>query len=96
MDDASSDGVSDESSEDEHVATRAHFFSRTLGDGWLEVEPGIYLQRGEVVRTRACRRARRTAWTTRSPARCRPGSRTAAATDEHDEASGRLRRWLHR
>lgn len=95
MDDASSDGVIDESSEDEHVTTRAHFFSRTLGDAWLEVEPGIYLQRGEVSeREQRAVEAEENLGAALSGAL--PPGADSADDDGHDEASGRLRRWLHR
>jgi hypothetical protein len=92
VDDASSDGVVDESSEDEHVATRSHFFTRSLGDGWLEVEPGIYLQRSEVSERQA-----------HEPEETLDDALSGALQPEdddqhaeHDEANGRLRRWLHR
>jgi hypothetical protein len=91
VDDASSDEILDESSEGEPVATRAHFFSRTLGDGWVEVEPGIYLERGD-----SELRASEPDETLDDAlaGALQPGGGEPDA--DHDEASGRLRRWLHR
>jgi hypothetical protein len=93
VDDASSDGAIADGLEDEHVATRAHFFSRTLGDSWLEIEPGIYLQRSEVSALEHGVGAEETLGAALSGALPAGGE---GAGDEQDEASGRLRRWLHR
>lgn len=94
MDEASSDGVIDEGSEGEHVATRSHFFSRTLGDGWVEVEPGIYLERGEADELSQAPEPEETLDHALSGAL--PSDDGHRPDAEHDEASGRLRRWLHR
>ena len=94
MDDASSDGVIDESSEDELDVTRSHFFGRTLGDGWVEVEPGIYLERDEVSEVSAAGEHDDTLDDALSGAL--PSDDDHEGDAEHDEANGRLRRWLHR
>jgi hypothetical protein len=94
VDDASSDGVSDESSEGEPVAGRAHFFSRTLGDAWVEVEPGIYLERDELADVPAAAEEDENLDDALSGALQPEDHREGDA--EHDEANGRLRRWLHR
>ena len=92
VDDASSDGSVGESSESEPVVARSHFFSRTLGDGWVEIEPGIYLERGEVDELRATTEEE-TLDDALSGALQPEDEREHA---EQDEESGRLRRWLHR
>jgi len=76
----------------EHDVSRADFFSRTLGDGWVEVEPGIYLERHEVDEFETSQREETLddALSGALPVDDRAGPR------ENDEASGRLRRWLHR
>lgn len=94
MDDASPDGVVDEGSDDEHIATRSHFFTRTLGDGWLEVEPGIYLQRDEAAERNHASEQDQTLHDALSGALQSEDDEPGDA--EHDEANGRLRRWLHR
>jgi hypothetical protein len=91
VDDASANGAVGESPAGEPVA-RSHFFSRTLGDGWVEVEPGIYLERSELDEVRAT-----AAEETLDDALS--GALQPEDEDEHgerDEESGRLRRWLHR
>jgi len=93
VDEASSDGVIDERSDGEHEVSRSHFFSRTLGDGWVEVEPGIYLERGEYSELTVAAEQEETLGDALSGA-LQPGEPEGDA--EHDEASGRLRRWLHR
>jgi hypothetical protein len=93
VDDASSDGVIDEGSEGELDSSRAHFFSRTLGDGWVEVEPGIYLERGEFSELTPPPGREETLDDALSGA-LQPADPERDA--ENDEASGRLRRWLHR
>lgn len=93
MDEASSDGVIDESSDGEHDGSRAHFFSRTLGDGWVEVEPGIYLERSEYSELTVSTDREETLNDALSGG-LKPDESDGDA--EHDEASGRLRRWLHR
>jgi hypothetical protein len=93
VDDASSDGVIDEGSEGEHDGSRAHFFSRTLGDGWVEVEPGIYLERGEFSELTTTPEREETLDDALSGALRQEDAEPDA---EHDDASGRLRRWLHR
>jgi hypothetical protein len=93
VDDASSDGVIGEGSDGEHDGSRAHFFSRTLGDGWVEVEPGIYLERGEFSELTAAA-AKDESLDDALTGALQPDDPEEDA--EHDDASGRLRRWLHR
>ena len=93
MDDASSDDVIDESSDGEQEASRSHFFSRTLGDGWVEVEPGIYLERDELDELSHTSMQGETLDDALSGA-LQPDD--LDGDPEHDETNGRLRRWLHR
>ena len=91
--DASSDGVIDEGSAGEHDPSRSHFFSRELGDGWVEVEPGIYLERGELSELTPTADQDETLDEALSGA-LQPDDDEREA--EHEDGSGRLRRWLHR
>jgi hypothetical protein len=93
VDDASPDGAIGEGSEDEPDTTRSHFFSRTLGEGWVEVEPGIYLERDEVDEVRITAEDE-TLGDALSGALQPEDER--AAKPEHEPDSGRRRRWLHR
>ena len=69
----------------ERVASRAHFFSRTLGDGWVEVEPGIYRRREEVDGEETLDGAL---------AGALPPADDAG--EQHEDQETRLKRWLHR
>lgn len=92
--DASSDEIVDEGSGDEHLTTRSHFFTETLGDGWLEVEPGIYLQRDEASELNRASEPEQTLDRALSGA-AQPGDDDEGEAEQHEKRGRRLRR-LHR
>ncbi len=79
----------------EKDTTRSHFFSRTLGDGWTEVEPGIYLQRAEAheLSSRTGDGLETLDDALAGALQSSAGTASAGGPDDHN---GRLRRWLHR
>jgi len=88
--DASSAGGIGESPSEDSVPTRTHF-GRALGDDWLEVEPGIYLPRGEASDLP----------TADAPEESLDEALAGALRPDDEGGTeraegGRLRRWLHR
>jgi hypothetical protein len=90
VDDAAWDMVGDEGESREPDGSHPHLFSDTLGDGWVEVEPGIYRERSDLFEPTAPSTRRDTVAGPLQPDDGEP-------RPEHDDAhGGRLRRWLRR